>query len=53
MPDQQKGQCVPIKSCKSTYELLENIQKSGGGVSNADREKLLALKCGAIKNVVR
>ena len=52
MPNQEKGQCVPVKSCKSTYELFKNIQESGGGVSDKDRENLLVLQCGTLKDVV-
>ncbi|KAM7359483.1 transmembrane protease serine 9-like [Cochliomyia hominivorax] len=49
MPNKQKGLCVPVKSCKTTFELFSNIQKSGSAITDSDREKLLEFKCGEIK----
>ncbi|XP_037805294.1 serine protease grass-like [Lucilia sericata] len=51
MPNEMKGKCVPVKSCRTTYEFFENIHKSGNSsISSIDREKLLELKCGTMKN---
>ncbi|XP_065359422.1 uncharacterized protein LOC135953441 [Calliphora vicina] len=50
MPNQETGRCVPVKSCRTTYEILQNIQKTGTDISINDREKLLQLQCGRLKN---
>lgn len=53
LPNRQKGHCIPIKSCRKTYELLnEAVNNNGGKLTNAQRDELLALQCGSMNNSV-
>ncbi|TMW41683.1 hypothetical protein DOY81_013237 [Sarcophaga bullata] len=49
LPKQEKsGRCVPVKSCKNTYEFLNKIllTNPGGLPTPSEREEISALQCG-------
>ncbi|KAM7363924.1 serine protease grass-like isoform 2-T2 [Cochliomyia hominivorax] len=48
--NQQEGLCVPVRSCKTTYNFFNNILKNGGNISESEREMLRNLQCGIMKN---
>ncbi|XP_065372233.1 serine protease grass-like [Calliphora vicina] len=50
LPNQQNGLCVPVKSCKTTYELFNNILHKGGSITISERKQLLGLQCGNMRN---
>lgn len=53
MPNRQKGHCIPIKSCRKTYELLNRaVKENGGKLTDSERNELLALQCGNMNNGV-